>query len=811
MLIPMIALRGMTVFPGMMLHFDIGREKSVKALEEALQTHQNVFLVAQRDARVGNPGLEDLCAVGTVAQIRQLIRMPGDTVRALVEGSARARLISVDRQEPYMSAHVEVLHPPENTRASAKRVEALIRAVREAFENYAGLTPRMSPETLMNVMVSNDLSYLADYIAQSTPIPFEGKQAVLEEHNPLRRLEKVLSILTRETEILRVESDLQSKVRETIAKDQRDYFLREQMKTIREELGEDGEQGETEAYAERVRALRLPEETEERLLREVRRLGRQSPHSPEYALIRTYLDTVLELPWNTLTRDRLDVSAAKRILDRDHYGLEKVKERVLEFLAVKRLAPELKGQILCLVGPPGVGKTSVALSVAGAMKRRHARLSLGGVRDEADIRGHRKTYIGAMPGRIVNALRLAGSRNAMILLDEIDKLSSDFRGDPSAALLEVLDPEQNAAFRDHYLEVPFDLSGVLFITTANTTDTIPRALLDRMEVIEITSYTDEEKLHIAKRHLIPRQLKRHGLTRAQLRLSDATVRELIAGYTREAGVRNLERELAALCRKTAKAIAEGPPDAAPRTPLAPSDLEALLGTRRFKPERRRGEDEVGVASGLAWTRTGGELLEVEAGVVDGTGKVELTGNLGDIMKESARAALTYIRSRTGALDIDPEFHKNSDIHIHFPEGAIPKDGPSAGITMAVAMVSALCGAPVYRNMAMTGEISLRGRVLPVGGLKEKTMAAYRAGIKTVIIPADNESNLRDVDPAVRGALNFILADHMDTVLSSTIDLSRRTVRQARRGTRKPEEDPSPAPLLPLPPQGGPFPSPGFPS
>ncbi|MDR1735646.1 MAG: endopeptidase La, partial [Oscillospiraceae bacterium] len=657
-------------------------------------------------------------------------------------------------------------------RVAEKRVEALVRSVRGAFEQYITLAPRLSPEILLNVLASDSPGYLADYIAQSTPIPFTDKQAILEEIHPARRLEKMLSILTRENGILEIEADLQTKVRDQISKNQRDYFLREQMKTIREELGDDEGGGETEAdgYREKIVALSLAEETQEKLLHEAGRLSHMNAHSPEYALIRAYLDTALELPWNIQTKDRLDIAAARRILDRDHYGLQKVKERVLEYLAVKRLAPELKGQILCLVGPPGVGKTSVALSVAEALKRKSARLSLGGVRDEADIRGHRKTYIGAMPGRVINAMRQAKSRNAVLLLDEIDKLSSDFRGDPSAALLEVLDPEQNFAFRDHYLEVPFDLSEVLFITTANTTDTIPRALLDRMEVIEITSYTDEEKLQIVKRHLLPKQLKRHGLKKAQLSFTDPALRELIAGYTRESGVRNLEREIAAACRKAAKRIAEGGEQQ--KRPLAPKDLEPLLGVRKYKPERLRGEDEIGVANGLAWTRVGGELLEVEVGVVDGTGKVELTGNMGDIMKESARAALTYIRSRASALKLDPEFHKNKDMHIHFPESAVPKDGPSAGITMAVAMVSALCGAPVYRNVAMTGEITLRGRVLPIGGLKEKTMAAYRAGIKTVIIPSDNESDLQDIDPTVHSALNFICADHMDTVLKNTVDFTR---------------------------------------
>jgi ATP-dependent Lon protease len=554
-----------------------------------------------------------------------------------------------------------------------------------------------------------------------------------------------------------------------VVKNHRDYYLREQLKTIHEELGEDDDPlEEADEYREKVLELRLSGQSEEKLLREVARLSKTHPNSPEMGVIRTYLDTVLELPWNTVTEDRLDIDRAARVLDRDHYGLKDVKERVLEFLAVKRLAPGLKGQILCLVGPPGVGKTSVAASVARAMGRNLGRLSLGGVRDEADIRGHRKTYIGAMAGRLLNGVRVAGSRNPVLLLDEIDKMGHDFRGDPASALLEVLDSEQNHAFRDHYLEIPFDLSEVLFITTANTTDSIPRALLDRMEIIYLNSYTDQEKLQIAKRHLIPRQLGKHGLTSKRLKLSDGAVRDIIVCYTRESGVRKLEQKLAAICRKAARNIAAGRQGT---ITVKSGDLESYLGVRKYKPEKLLSKDEVGVANGLAWTRTGGELLQVEVGVVDGSGKVELTGNLGDVMKESAKAALTYIRSRAADLDIDPDFHKNKDIHIHFPESAVPKDGPSAGITVAAAMVSALTKAPARRQVAMTGEITLRGRVLPIGGLKEKTMAAMRMGIKTVIIPSENERDLAEIDPAVLGALQFVTAGHMDAVLDAAIDFS----------------------------------------
>ena len=770
MRIPLIALRGLTVFPDMLIHFDVGREKSVKALEEAVANDQQVFLVSQKDLRTDDPSGDELYNIGTMSRIRQILRLPGDNVRVLVEGKSRALLRGVTQQEPYVIAEVEPVEPPARKYAQA-RIEALTRQAQELFGELAALMPRLSPEVLMNVHAESDPGRMADYIAQNLSVRHADKQSVLEMINPVRRLEKVCAIMSHEAEILELESDLQSKLRDQLAKNQRDYYLREQIKTIQSELGDgDDTAAESDEYIERISKLKLPAETEKKLTGEARRLARMSSGSPETAVIRTYLDTCLELPWNTVTKDRLDIKAAERMLNADHFGLFKVKERILEFLAVKRLAPDLKGQILCLVGPPGVGKTSVSMSVARALGRKSARLSLGGVRDEADIRGHRKTYIGAMPGRIINAVRQAGSKNAVILLDEVDKLGSDYRGDPSAALLEVLDPEQNHSFRDHYLEVPFDLSDVLFITTANTTDTIPRPLLDRMEILELTSYTDEEKLEIAARHLIPKQLKRHGLDKKMIRFTPDGLRSIISGYTRESGVRILEREIAAICRKTAKKIAEGDTG---RVTVASQAAEAFLGVRKYRPERGGGADEVGVVKGLAWTRVGGELLEVEVGVVDGSGKIELTGNLGNIMKESAKAALTYIRGRSASLGIDPEFHKNCDMHIHFPEGAIPKDGPSAGITMATAMVSALTNAPVRRDVAMTGEITLRGRVLPIGGLKEKTMAAFRAGVKTVIIPSENEKNLEDIDRTVRGALTFILADHMDEVLAAAVDFSGR--------------------------------------
>jgi ATP-dependent Lon protease len=757
--LPMIALRGLTVFPEMYIHFDIGRHKSVRALEEALKGDQTVFLVAQKDMRDNDPGFDDVCRVGTISVLRQIIRLPGDNIRVLVEGRQRAVLKAVGEEDPFQIAEVEPMKEPKR---SSLRLEALIREVKDKFEDYCAHQPRLSPEVIINVQAADQAGFLADYITQHIPIKPMEKQSVLEAAQPAKRLERLYVILSNEVDILSIESDLHDRLRDRLVKNQKDYYLREQLKAIKSELGDDEE---ADDYEERIDALKLPEETVEKLKKDAARLSRQPGESHESALLRTYLDTCLSLPWNTFTKDRLDVKAARRILDKDHDGLEKVKERILEFLAVKKLAPDIKGQILCLVGPPGVGKTSVAISMARAMGRKLSRLSLGGVRDEADIRGHRKTYIGAMPGRIINAVRQAGSKNALILLDEVDKLGADSRGDPSAALLEVLDPEQNSSFRDHYLEITFDLSEILFITTANTTSTIPRPLLDRMEIIELSSYTDEEKLRIAKRHLIPRQMSRHGVDKKMLSISAGGLRDIIAGWTREAGVRVLERRIAAVCRKTAMRFAGGETE---KVIVTAGNVHDFLGVRKYRPERPLGQPEVGLVSGLAWTPVGGEVLEIETGVSEGTGKIELTGNLGDIMKESAKAAFTCIRGLSGSLGIDGDFYKNRDIHIHCPEGAIPKDGPSAGITITVSMVSALTGRPARRGVAMTGEITLRGRVLPVGGLKEKTMAAFRAGIHTVIIPAENERHLEEVDPAVRGALRFILADNIETVLKEAL-------------------------------------------
>ena len=688
-------------------------------------------------------------------------------MRVMVEGSARGRLISLGKTTPFLQGEVEVLPVPEHTR-NTPRTEALIRSTYELFERYAELSPRMTGDVLISVLSSEDPGYIADYIAQNIAMRASDKQSILEELHPVRRLTKLAHALGREVSILELEQEVQSKVREQLADNQRDYVLREQLKVLRQELGE-GESGDREQdeYHARIKKAGLPEEAAKKAEKELARLSKQPFGSAEATVIRNYLDVLLDLPWNKCTRERTDVAAARKILDADHYGLQKVKERILEFLAVRQLAPELKGQVICLVGPPGVGKTSIAMSVARATGRKLTRISLGGVHDEAEIRGHRKTYVGAMSGRIIDGIRRAGSRNPLLLLDEIDKLASDIHGDPASALLEVLDGEQNSTFRDNFLEIPFDLSDVFFITTANTTDTIPRPLLDRMEVIELTSYTDEEKLQIAKEYLLPKEKKRHGLKKAQLKLTDDAIRALITGYTRESGVRVLERRIAALCRKAAMKIVS---EDAKRISLTASDLEGFLGPKRYHPDRRETGSLVGVVNGLAWTQVGGEMLQVEVNVVPGTGKTELTGNLGDVMKESAQAALSYIRSRAQRLGIEEDFYKTKDIHVHFPEGAVPKDGPSAGITITTAIVSALTNTPVKQNVAMTGEITLRGRVLPIGGLREKTMAALRNGMKTVVIPADNVGDLEEIDQTVRAALHFIPVEHVDQVLSVVLEM-----------------------------------------
>ena len=765
--IPVLALRGLTVFPKASMHFDVGREKSVHALDKAMSRDQRIFLVTQKNILQDDPDFSDLYTVGTVVHVRQVLRMPGDTVRVLVAGEYRAKISEPIRHNSYLCARVESLPDSDYLPGTAK-IEALIRQASRLFDEFTELSQRPVHDVMLRILASNDPGEIADMIGQAATFAYEEKMRILQQRHPVHRLEIANRLLARENEVLALENQIQDKTQQSIDKGQRDYYLREQMKVIRGELGELDDEAELDEYRERIEKLSVSDEVRAKLNKELQRLAKQSYGSSESSVIRNYLDVVLELPWNQKTKERLDVDLARKILDEDHFGLQKVKERILEILAVKQLAPELHGQIICLVGPPGVGKTSIAMSIARALNRKLARISLGGIHDEAEIRGHRKTYIGAMPGRIINALTQVQSCNPLLLFDEIDKLGKDYRGDPSAALLEVLDGEQNSTFRDNYLEVPFDLIECMFITTANTTDTIPRPLLDRMEVIELSSYTDEEKLMIAKTHLLPKQLKKHGLKKTQLRASDDAIREMIHCYTRESGVRNLERELANLCRKCAMRLISD--ETVKRISVTGSNLEELLGPRKFLPDKLPPADTVGLVTGLAWTAVGGEILEVECNVVEGSGKLNLTGNLGDVMKESVQAAMSYIRSRSKLLQIPEDFYKTKDIHVHFPEGAIPKDGPSAGITVCTAMVSALTGAPARRDIAMTGEISIRGRVLPIGGLKEKTMAALRHGIKTVIIPKENEKDLREIDQTVCRSLNFILAEHVDAVIDATLIL-----------------------------------------
>ena len=762
--LPVLALRGLAVFPDQTVHFEVGRVKSVKALEAAMKKDQNLLLMPQRDISCDDPGVTDLYPIGTVAKIKQILHPQGDTIRVLVTGVCRARIQELTQKEPYLAGMV--VSVSETELADTLRARALRREANAIFASYLDMAEHPAQTVQLRMLASESCGYIADAIAQNSTLDYPDKVELLMQMNPVRRLEHAVKLLRQEMEMLQLESDIQEKTKYNIDRQQKDYYLREQMKAIREELGDDDE-NEFAEYERRIRKLSLEEASEKKVLKDLERLKKQPFGSSEAAVLRNYLDTLLELPWGQFTKERVDVDAARKILDKDHYGLTKVKERILQTIAVRQMAPQLPPQIICLVGPPGVGKTSIAYSVARALNRKMARISLGGVHDEADIRGHRKTYVGAMPGRIMAAMTQAGSTNPLLLLDEVDKMGSDYRGDPSAALLEVLDSEQNKTYRDHYLEVPFDLSDVMFITTANTLDTVPRPLLDRMEIIELSSYTDEEKLMIAKEHLIPKQLKKHGLRKQQLRITDDAVREIITCYTRESGVRTLERCFAEVCRKADMELLTN--EKTKRICITGSNLEQYLGVRKFLPDRLPANDQVGLVTGLAWTSVGGETLEVEVNVMDGTGKLELTGNLGDVMKESAHAALSYIRANAAKLGVAEDFYKTKDIHVHFPEGAVPKDGPSAGVTVCTAMVSALTGVSVRRDVAMTGEISIRGRVLPIGGLKEKTMAALRHGISTVIIPKANERDLSEIDQTVRKSLNFITAQTVDTVLDAALN------------------------------------------
>nr|WP_122011861.1 endopeptidase La [Maliibacterium massiliense] len=762
LVLPLLPLRGLTVFPDMMLHFDVGREKSVAALEEAMLGNQLIFLCAQKDMQVEAPRPEDIEQVGTVARVKQLLKLPGLTIRVLVEGLYRARSVEYVRQEPYYEALVEK-EPAQQ--ATTPLVEAYMRNVAQAFASFAKINGKISSETIATISSVNDPGQFADLIAANVLTKQEDKQAILEKFDPAARLELLLSMIQREIEVAEIEKQINARVKKQIDEVQREYYLNEQLKAIQKELGDKDISEEADEYKEKIEKAGLSAEAREKALKELDRLRKMSPGTPETSVIRTYLDWIVELPWQVETTDNQDLSRAEEILNEDHYGLDKVKERVLEYLSIRQLTGSMKGPILCFVGPPGVGKTSIAKSIARALDRKFVRMSLGGVRDEAEIRGHRRTYIGAIPGRIISSIKTVGTRNPVFLLDEIDKMASDFRGDPASAMLEVLDPEQNFDFRDHYMEMAFDLSDVMFIATANSLDTIPQPLMDRMEIIRIAGYTQQEKHAIARRFLIPKQLAEHGLKKSNLLISDEALDLVIDGYTREAGVRSLERQIAALCRKAARRVAQ---EGKKRLSVTPRTLEQYLGVQqyfRLPPEKHLAP---GIATGLAWTQLGGETLSIEVAVLPGSGRLELTGQLGDVMKESARAGMTLVRAHARDWGIDPDFYKDKDLHIHIPEGAIPKDGPSAGITMATAIVSALTGIPVRGDVAMTGEITLRGRVLPIGGLKEKSLAAHRAGMQTVLIPVDNEKDLEEVPQNVRGAVKFVLVSAFSQVLKHAL-------------------------------------------
>lgn len=760
-----VAMRGLVAFPKMVMHFDVAREKSVNAVERALKENGKLFLVAQHETYVDNPKASDLYKVGVVAEIRQVLKLPDNIMKVLVEGVYKANLVHLSDEGDVLKAEVKRIPTYSRARYDEVEAEALMRSVKDIFERYASFFPRMPKELLASVMAQESPVKLFEAVTFNCNLNYRDKQTLLEESNIINKLSVLFACLSSEVEILELESLINEQTKNSIEKGQKEYFLREQMRVIQEQLGEnDGD--EAFNYINDIMSLKTDEKSREKLLKEADKLTKLPPSSQEAFVIKNYLDTVLDLPWGKYTRAKLSIDKAEAVLEKDHYGLKKVKERILEFLAVHTLNPEIKGQIICLAGPPGVGKTSIAKSIARAMGRKYARVSLGGVRDEADIRGHRKTYVGAMPGRIITALQQAGSANPLILFDEIDKMCSDIKGDPSSAMLEVLDSEQNNAFRDHFIEIPFDLSKAVFITTANNIAAIPQPLLDRMEIIELPSYTAEEKFHIARNHLIPKQLKEHGLKASQLKIEDGAVRDLIQFYTKEAGVRTLERYIASLCRKAAKKIASGE---VKKVTVKSDSLKELLGVYKYLPDLVSKENQVGVVNGLAWTSVGGVLMPLEVLVLKGSGKIEVTGSLGDVMKESAKLAVSYSRSVVDKYSINPDFYKENDIHIHAPEGAVPKDGPSAGVTMVTALVSALSGIPVRADVAMTGEITLHGKVLPIGGLREKTMAAYKADIRTVVIPAANKPDLEEVDDVVKEKIEFVYAENISDVLGTALE------------------------------------------
>lgn len=786
-IIPAISLRGLVVFPAMVLHFDVGRERSVKALKAAAEGSGRIFLVAQKDASLTEPELSDIYEVGVIAEVRQILTTPDGSTRVLVEGLSRARRVKPVSGKEYLQFEVKEL-PNRGAALSDSTAEAAVRALKNVFAEYAQVSPRMPRELFEGIMSEENCSELFEKVVFNVVLRVEDKQTLLETNGLLRRVMMLISMLENEIEIIETEIDIQEQVKEQVDKNQRDYYLREQLRAIYKQLGEgDNPQEESEKYIEKIRALNLSEEITEKLVGEAEKLVKMSYSSQEAGVIRSYLDTILELPWNIRTKDKLDIDKVQKQLDKDHYGLKKVKERITEIISVRALAPDVKGQIICLYGPPGVGKTSIGKSIAASLGRKYVRISLGGVHDEAEIRGHRKTYIGAMPGRIAAALKQAKSMNPVMLLDEIDKMGSDYKGDPASAMLEVLDSEQNTTFTDHYLEIPLDLSDVLFITTANSLDTIPAPLLDRMEIIELSSYTREEKFNIAKRHLLPKQLKKHGEKPSTVKINDKALYSVIDFYTREAGVRKLERSIADICRKSAKRIVSGEK----RVSVTDQNITDFLGVKKYLPEHLAAHDEVGLVNGLAWTSVGGVTMPLEVLVLDGTGKTEFTGSLGEVMKESAKIAVSLTRSLAKKYGIDPDFYKNKDIHVHAPEGAVPKDGPSAGVTLTTALVSALSGTPVRRDVAMTGEITLRGKVLAIGGLKEKTMAAYRAGVKTVCIPKENEPDLEELDEVVRSSLKFVAAEDISTVLETALVLPNcapeKKAPMKRRASAKPKE------------------------
>lgn len=761
MKMPAVALRGMVILPGMVAHFDVSRAKSIKAVEEAMMDEQKIFLVAQKDVEQENPDIEDLFKIGIIAEVKQVIKLQNNIVRILVEGKERAELSAFLENPDYLLAEIIRFDEEVDDGLPEEAKEAMLRSIQETFGKYVVVNPKMGKELQRQLSEITDLEKLMNQLANSLPVHFEEKQKILDAVSMTERYEVLMALLLKEIEIIAIKNDFQAKVKAQVDKNQKEYLLREQMKVIREELGEDNTESDADHFMDALGKIKADKEVKEKIKKEIDRFKNISSSSSESAVTRGYIETLLELPWNKTSRDNKDLKNAEQILNADHYGLEKVKERMLEFLAVRNLTSKGESPIICLVGPPGTGKTSIARSVAKALDKKYVRISLGGVRDEAEIRGHRRTYVGAMPGRIVNGLRSTGVKNPLMLLDEIDKMSSDYKGDTASALLEVLDAEQNKKFRDHYVEIPIDLSEVLFIATANSVQDIPRPLLDRMELIEVTSYTENEKLHIAKEHLLAKQMERNGIRPEQLSITDKAMAKIISGYTREAGVRNLERKLGEICRKAARPLYEGEKE---KIKVTEQNLEKFLGKEKYSFDKKNDTDEVGIVRGLAWTSVGGDTLEIEVNIMPGKGEFQLTGQLGDVMKESAQAGISYIRSVSEEYHIPKKFFQENDIHIHIPEGAVPKDGPSAGITMATAMLSAITKTPVRADVAMTGEITLRGRVLPIGGLKEKTLAAKNAGIKTICVPKKNEKDIDEISPEIKKGLEIVFVEQMKDVL-----------------------------------------------